>query len=401
MAKKKKEIKVKEPVRIREKVLGDGTISLYLDMYHKGNRKKEGLKLYIIPETTPAAKLQNKNTRRLAEQIKAQRILDIQKDGLVDWEKLKKSRITLVSWLEDFVTCEAQLSPSGVISKRNAKVRVEEYLASIGMPDLRLADVDREFCRGFVAFLRTCKCHRGKETISDTTARLLMSRVAAAMNKAVVEGLIPTNPFNALEAKEKPKIAASRREFLTVEELKVLINTPCRCDIVKRAFLFSCFTGLRYSDMKSLLWSEIHTAADGKTQYIEHKQVKTKKMVTIPLSDEALRWMPQQEEGKDNVFHGLKVCTSTVEAVLKEWMKDCKIDKHITYHCSRHTAATTLLTLGANLYVVSKLMGHSSIQMTEVYAKIVDQKKVETMNLVNSLFTTQAAKPDPQTAKAI
>ena len=401
MAKRKKEIKVKEPVRIREKVLGDGTISLYLDMYHKGNRKKEGLKLYIIPETSPAAKLQNINTRKLAEQIKAQRILDIQKDGFVDWEKLKKSRTTLVSWLEDFVTCEEQLSPSGVVSKRNAKVRVEEYLAFIGKPDLRLADVDREFCRGFVAFLRTCKCHRGKETISDTTARLLMSRIAAAMNKAVVEGLIPSNPFRALEAKEKPKIAASRREFLTVEELKVLINTPCRCDIVKRAFLFSCFTGLRYSDMKSLLWSEIHTAADGKTQYIEHKQVKTKKMVTIPLSDEALRWMPRQEDGIDKVFHGLKVCTSTVEAVLKEWMKDCKIDKHITYHCSRHTAATTLLTLGANLYVVSKLMGHSSIQMTEVYAKIVDQKKVETMNLVNSLFATPAAKTETQTAKAI
>ena len=401
MAKKKKEIKVKEPVRIREKVLGDGTISLYLDMYHKGNRKKEGLKLYIIPETSPAAKLQNINTRKLAEQVKAQRILDIQKDGLVDWEKLKKSRTTLMSWLEDYVTCEEQLSPSSVISKRNAKVRVEEYLASIGKPDLRLADVDREFCRGFVAFLRTCKAHREKETISDTTARLLMSRIAAAMNKAVVEGLIPSNPFRALEAKEKPKIAASRREFLTVEELKVLINTPCRCDIVKKAFLFSCFTGLRYSDMKSLLWSEVHTAADGKTQYIEHRQVKTKKTVTIPLSDEALRWMPRQEDGIDKVFHGLRVSTSTVEAVLKEWVKVCKIDKRITYHCSRHTAATTLLTLGANLYVVSKLMGHSSIQMTEVYAKIVDQKKVETMNLVNNLFTNPAAKQEDQTAKAI
>ena len=244
---------MKEPVRIREKVLGDGTISLYLDMFHKGNRKKEGLKLYIIPETSSAAKLQNINTRKLAEQVKAQRILDIQKDGLVDWEKLKKSRTTLMSWLEDYVTCEEQFSPSSVISKRNAKVRVEEYLASIGKPDLRLADVDREFCRGFVAFLRTCKAHRGKKTISDTTARLLMSRIAAAMNKAVVEGLIPSNPFRALEAKEKPKIAASRREFLTVEELKVLINTPCRCDIVKRAFLFSCFTGLRYSDMKNHL----------------------------------------------------------------------------------------------------------------------------------------------------
>lgn len=400
MAKRKKEIKVKEPVRIREKVLGDGTISLYLDMYHKGNRKKEGLKLYIIPETTPAAKLQNKNTRRLAEQIKAQRILDIQKDGLVDWEKLKKFRTTLVSWLEDFVTCEAQLSPSGVVSKRNAKVRVEEYLASIGKPDLRLSEVDREFCRGFVAFLRTCKSHRGKETISETTARLLMYRIAAAMDKAVVEGLIPNNPFRVLEAKEKPKIRASRREFLTVEELKVLINTPCRCDIVKRAFLFSCFTGLRYSDMKSLLWSEIHTTADGKTLYIEHRQVKTKKTVTIPLSDEALRWMPKQVDGIDQVFHELKISTGTVEDVLKEWMKDCKIDKHITYHCSRHTAATTLLTLGANLYVVSKLMGHSCIQMTEVYAKIVDQKKVETMNLVNNLFTNPAASPEFQTANA-
>ena len=401
MAKRKKEIKVKEPVRIREKVLGDGTISLYLDMYHKGNRKKEGLKLYIIPETTPAAKLQNKNTRRLAEQIKAQRILDIQKDGLVDWEKLKRSRTTLIAWLEDFVTCEAQLSPSGVVSKRNAKVRVEEYLTSIGKPDLRLDEVDRKFCRDFVAFLRTCKSHRGNEPLSETTARLLMCRISAAMNKAVVEGLIPSNPFKALEAKEKPKIKNARREFLTVEELKVLINTPCRCDIVKKAFLFSCFTGLRYSDMKSLLWSEVHTAADGKTLYIEHRQIKTKKTVTIPLSEEALRWMPLQKEGVDQVFHELTVSTKTVEDVLKAWMKDCGIDKHITYHCSRHTAATTLLTLGANLYVVSKLMGHSSIQMTEVYAKIVDQKKVETMNLVNRLFTNPAASSEAQTANAI
>ena len=397
MAKTKKEIKVKEPVRIREKVLDGGTISLYLDMYHKGNRKKEGLKLYIIPETTPAAKLQNKNTRKLAEQIKAQRILDIQKDGLVDWEKLKKSRTTLLSWLEDFVTCDEKLSPSSVRPKRNAKDRVKEYLASIGKPDLLLSEVDKEFCRGFVAFLRTCKIYKGKKTMSDTTARLLMYRIIEAMNKAVVEGLIPSNPFKALDSKEKPKIRTARREFLTVEELKVLIKTPCRYDIVKKAFLFSCFTGLRYSDMKSLRWSEIHTTADGKARYIEHRQVKTKKTVTIPLSDEALRWMPEQQEGIDQVFYELKISPGTVEDVLKEWMKDCKSDKHITYHCSRHTAATTLLTLGANLYVVSKLLGHSSIQMTEVYAKIVDQKKVETMNLVNNLFT----KPASKTANAI
>ena len=390
MAKRKKEIKVKEPVRIREKVLGDGTISLYLDMYYRGNRKKEGLKLYIVPGNTPEIKQRNSNARKLAEQIKAQRILDIQKNGLVDWEKLKRSRTTLVSWLEHYASSEEQLSVSSTRSKKNAKARVEQYLASIGKPDMLLAEVDREFCRGFIAFLRTCKYNKGKKTISNTTARLMVNRIAAALNKAVVEGLIPSNPFKTLEAKEKPKKDSVAREFLTIEELKVLIKTPCRYEIVKKAFLFSCFTGLRYSDVKSLRWSEIHTAADGKTLYIEHDQVKTKSRVTIPLSDEALKWMPKREEGIDLVYHELRITATTVEVVLQEWMEDCQIDKHITYHCSRHTAATTLLTLGANLYVVSKLLGHSSIKMTEVYAKIVDQKKIETMNLVNNLFDNLA-----------
>lgn len=390
MAKRKKEIKVKEPVRIREKVLGDGTISLYLDMYYRGNRKKEGLKLYIVPGNTPEIKQRNSNARKLAEQIKAQRILDIQKNGLVDWEKLKRSRTTLVSWLEHYASSEEQLSASSTRSKKNAKARVEQYLASIGKPDMLLAEVDREFCRGFIAFLRTCKYNKGKKTISNTTARLMVNRIAAALNKAVVEGLIPSNPFKTLEAKEKPKKDSVAREFLTIEELKVLIKTPCRYEIVKKAFLFSCFTGLRYSDVKSLRWSEIHTAADGKTLYIEHDQVKTKSRVTIPLSDEALKWMPKREAGIDLVYHELRITATTVEVVLQEWMEDCQIDKHITYHCSRHTAATTLLTLGANLYVVSKLLGHSSIKMTEVYAKIVDQKKIETMNLVNNLFDNPA-----------
>jgi len=397
MAKLKKEIKVKEPVRIREKILNDGTISLYLDMYYRGNRKKEGLKLYIIPETSPSAKQQNKNTRNLAEQIKAQRILDIQKDGLVDWEKLKKSKTTMTSWLGEYAASEENLSPSSARSKRNAKARVDEYLNYIGNPDLALSDVDRDFCRGFIAYLKNCKYNKDKKTLSSTTARLIVNRITAAMNKAVVEGLIPSNPFKTLEAKEKPKKDCATREFLTIEELKILIKTPCRYDIIKKAFLFSCFTGLRYSDMRSLRWSEIHTAADGKTLYIEHNQVKTKNRVTIPLSEEALRWMPQQKIGIDQVFHELKITHTTVDVVLQKWMKECNIDKHITYHCSRHTAATTLLTLGANLYVVSKLLGHKSIKMTEVYAKIVDQKKIETVNLMNNLFECPAS----QTFKSI
>ncbi|MCL1625827.1 site-specific integrase [Bacteroides caecicola] len=386
MGRKKKEIKMKEPVRIREKRLNDGNVSLYLDMYYMGARKKEGLKLYLIPEVNAAAKLQNRNTLKLAEQIKAERILDIQQHGLVNWESVKKGRMTLAAWVEKYTKDENGLTPASMRSKRNAQARVEQYLLYIGKPNLALKEVDKDFCKGFIAFLKTCTFNNGKKTLGSTTCRIFMNRLAAALNMAVREGLIDNNPFKLLDAKEKPQKKSAMREFLTIEELRTLIATPCRYEIVKKAFLFSCFTGLRYSDMMALKWNEIHKAADGKTLYIEHEQVKTKNMVTIPLSNEALKWMPRKSKGDERVFHQLRITSTTVEVVLGEWMQEAGIQKHITYHCSRHTAATLLLTLGADLYTVSKILGHRSIRMTEVYAKIVDKKKIETMNLVNNMF---------------
>ena len=386
MGRKKKEIKMKEPVRIREKRLNDGNVSLYLDMYYMGARKKEGLKLYLVPEVNAAAKLQNKNTLKLAEQIKAERILDIQQHGLVNWENVKKGRMTLAAWVEKYTKDENGLTPASMRSKRNAQARVEQYLLYIGKPNLALKDVDKNFCKGFIAFLKTCTFNNGKKTLGSTTCRIFMNRLAATLNMAVREGLIDSNPFKLLDAKEKPQKKSAIREFLTIEELRTLIATPCRYDIVKKAFLFSCFTGLRYSDMMALKWNEIHKAADGKTLYIEHEQVKTKNTVTIPLSNEALKWMPRKSKDSERVFHPLRITSTTVEVVLGEWMQEAGIQKHITYHCSRHTAATLLLTLGADLYTVSKILGHQSIRMTEVYAKIVDKKKIETMNLVNNMF---------------
>lgn len=174
MGRKKKEIKIKEPVRIREKRLNDGNVSLYLDMYYRGARKKEGLKLYLVPETDAAAKLQNRNTRKLAEQIKAQRILDIQEKGLVNWEDVKKARMTLSAWVAKYTAEENGLSPASMRSKRNAQARVEEYLLYIGKPTLALKEVDKDFCKGFIAFLKTCTFNQGKKTLSSTTCRIFM-----------------------------------------------------------------------------------------------------------------------------------------------------------------------------------------------------------------------------------
>ena len=286
MGRKKKEIRLKEPVRIREKKIAGGNISLYLDIYQKGLRKKETLKLYLVPEINAATKLQNANTRKLAEQIKAQRILDIQREGLVDWDKVKKSRMTLTKWMDDFVKYNAELSESSMKTKRNTHARIDQYLLYIGKPEFLLKDVDKEFCKGFITFLKTCTYNDGKKQLSTTTCRMFVNYFGSSLAKAVRDGLIEQNPFLLLEAKEKPQKRVAEREFLTIEEIKKVMNTPCRYELVKKAFLFSCFTGLRYSDMKALNWSEIHKAADGKTEYIDHIQVKTKDRVTIPLSEE-------------------------------------------------------------------------------------------------------------------
>lgn len=392
MGRKKKEIRLKEPVRIREKVLAGGNISLYLDIYCQGNRKKEGLKLYLVPEVSAAARIQNANTRKLAEQIKAQRILDIQKNGLVDWEKVKTSRITLDNWFDRYIAEDAELSASSQRSKRNVKSRVIEYLNHIGKPNLSVKEVDKEFCKGFIAFLKTCTCKTkdGVKTLSQTTQRLFINRFGSAMAMAVREGIIDSNPFALLDKKDKPQKRNAEKEFLTIEEIQKAIDTPCRYEIVKKAFLFCCFTGLRYSDMKCLKWSEIRTAPDGVSQYIDHIQVKTKDRVTIPVSEETRRWIPERIEGIDTIFYELKITQETARVVLTEWMKDAGIAKHITFHCSRHTAATLLLTLGASIYVVSKILGHKSVKMTEVYAKIVDKSKIETVNLVNGMFNNIA-----------
>ena len=341
MGRKKKEIRLKEPVRIQEKKIAGGNISLYLD---------------------------------------------IQREGLVDWDKVKKSRMTLTKWMDDFVKYNAELSESSMKTKRNTHARIDQYLLHIGKPEFLLKDVDKEFCKGFITFLKTCTYNDGKKQLSTTTCRMFVNYFGSSLAKAVRDGLIEQNPFLLLEAKEKPQKRVAEREFLTIEEIKKVMNTPCRYELVKKAFLFSCFTGLRYSDMKALNWSEIHKAADGKTEYIDHIQVKTKDRVTIPLSEETKKWMPKREKGIDNIFHNLTITSTTVEVVLKEWMEAAGITKHITYHCSRHTAATMLLTLGASIYVVSKILGHKSIKMTEIYAKIVDKKKLETVNLVNGMF---------------
>ena len=130
-------------------------------------------------------------------------------------------------------------------------------------------------------------------------------------------------------------------------------------------------------------WNDLQKS--GERIRIEIKMQKTKEPLYLPISDEALKWLPQQNEAKGDDLIFPLTHEGTINKILQKWAKDAGIIKHISFHVARHTHATMMLTLGADLYTVSKLLGHKNIATTQIYAKIVDKKKEEAISLIPNL----------------
>ena len=391
MARPKKSIKLKEPVHIREKKLKDGNISLFLDIYHKGVRKYEFLKLYLIPETTPLAKYQNAQTRKIAEQIKSERVLALQSHGIENWNTIKRASMPLTHWLSEYEKMTLGVKKGTIEGRRKLHVKVDDFLSENNRMTVALDEVDRDFCRDFIKYLLTTPDQRysnkenNSKRVTVNTARSYLAIFSSALNKAVREGLIPANPVKMLDPKERPQPKESDKQYLTIDELKRIADAPCPSSELKTAFMFACFTGLRISDIRKMTNKDIYLSSDGKTRFIYTEMVKTGGTVTVPLSAEALRWLPTVEDD-DVLLFRVPQNASTLGRYLSQWMKAAKVDKRITFHCARHTFGTLMLTLGADIYTTSKLMGHSNVKVTEVYAKIVDQKRVDAINLMDNMF---------------
>ena len=389
MARPKKVQKVKEPIRIRERKLANGNISLYLDIYQKGARKVESLGLYIVPEATPLDKAQNKQTRQIAEKIKSDRILALRNYSVKQWDKVKRTSMSLVDYLKQYENEQFGVTTSTLKGRRDMRIKVEAYLNEIGSPNLAMATVDVDVIKGFISFLSTVQhgVKKEKAGISIGCAEHHQSCLNSALNKAVRDGIIKANPFKSISSKEKFQKPETMREYLTLEELQRAMPVPCFRDDVKKAFMFSCFTGLRLSDVRSLTWSEISLGTDGKTKFVRTRMQKTQSLINLPLSQEALSCLRETETPNEPIFNLPSV--SNIELNLSKWLQDAGITKHITFHCARHTFATMMLTLGADIYTTSKLLGHANVNTTQIYAKIVDQKKVETINLMDNFFGSQ------------
>ena len=164
-----------------------------------------------------------------------------------------------------------------------------------------------------------------------------------------------------------------QREYLTLEQLQALVNTPCSIPLLKNAAIFSALTGLRFSDISKLVWSEVqYSELEG--YFLQFRQKKTKGVEVLPISEQAFKLLGERKEPTEQVFKGL-IYSAYLNVHLKQWILRAGITKDITFHCFRHTFATLQLSHGTDIYTVSKMLGHRELKTTQIYAKIVDDTK--------------------------
>lgn len=385
-------------VEIKERKLTAGNRSLYLEYYEKGFRKKENLHLYLVPDNAPNARKINGQTYNKAREIQAQRILNppsFESKKKKPEENERAKTMTWLQWCDDYIqsaidneNCKKMIQHKGVVRKR-----ISAYLKQIRKPDILLKDVNRDTISGLFKYMRDdyrnpgqIKTDGGK--LADFTLVLFEETVKAILNKAVRDGLIPFNPVQDLAKEERFHVPDKHREYLTTDELKrfLAVETQTQAEqTVQKAFGFSCMTGLRLGDMQRLRWSDIKTI--GEVQAVSIIQHKTKRLVTVPLNELALSLLPPRpDNGEDSIIFPLMKKPDNVAKYVRRIKEKAGIEKDFTYHSSRHSAATLAITAGAELYSVSKILGHGSIVSTQVYASVNMEKKAEAVNLANGIF---------------
>lgn len=366
---------IKEPVRLREKKMKSGDSSLYLDIYWNGERSYEFLKLYIKakPKTT-VEKQQNKQTWELANTIKSQRIVDLQHTEHGYTAKAKR-KAKLLIYFEQLARKKKDSE-----GNRGNWLSTYKHLANYASESTTFSDVDNKFVEGFKEYLVTAPIGRGSRKLSKNSAYSYFNKFRAGLKQAVRDNVIKTNPSEGVTGIKQPE---PHREFLTFEELQKIAQTDCEVPIMKRAFLFSCLTGLRWSDIQKLVWENLRSDDKG-NWYLKFQQKKTEGQELQPISQQARQLLGEEGKSEERVFKGLKY-SAWNNSRLQQWIHKAGINKMITFHCARHTYATLQLSLGSDIYTVSKLLGHRELRTTQIYAKVIDDQKRKAADLIPEL----------------
>jgi len=361
-------------VKLREKQLSNGQISFYLDIYHNKARWYEFLDIKI-QKNRPSQ--EGKERRRLAQEIRTKREheLIVQDNDLQD---KKKKLACFILFFEDYT----------IEGNRNGM-----YQSVLNNMKKYMGKEPLSFVRVTPEWLKAYERHLLKKISNNSVVRY-MEAISCALNEAVRRKIINRNPWHDVPSIQKLKMQDVFRKAYTIEELQKLASTPVDIEKqIKQAYFFSCFSGLRWSDVNPLRWDEIIVKEiQGKHEYyLYFEQEKTKNIEYLPLSDNAIDILKERqqealdEEKSPYVFprikekdDGRQTVYNQMNRQLKKWAKAAGIDpKKLHFHTGRHSFATNVLESSneGDLYTVSKLLGHSNIRATQIYAKVRDKRK--------------------------
>lgn len=357
-------------ISLRKKKTKSGDFSLYLDYYDQGKRSYEFLNLFLYAGRDH--KEQNSETLALAKKIKSKRELETNSENFGFVSSAKKKILLSDYFLK-------------VIESRNIRNNSKSYYYAAlshlnkfqGNRKFYIYQIDKIFIEKFIKYLFD-------QELNQNSIREYISKFEYVIKHSIKDKIILENPFNNVSRVKKIE---SKRNHLSIEQIQKLSEMDCIDPETKRAFLFCCFTGLRFSDCNNLTYGEIKNG-----EYIEMKQRKTSDTVFIPLSETAKKLIYRETNiiplQTQKVFK-LKTLAS-VEYHLKKWFEKAEINMNATFHISRHSFAVLGIAGGIDLFTLSKLLGHKDLQSTQIYAKVLNEQKIKAINKLPYLIFEDA-----------
>lgn len=355
----------KMSVKLRENIKSSGAKSLYLDIVINGKRHKEYLGIVLKPAKTTEEKERNRELKRLAETIRAKREIELHENNY-DLKPSYKRNVDFIEYYQKY------LDEYKHTDKRIVKYSFRwfvDYLQTQGIKRLKPTMLDEALCKGYWDYLQ--------RNLNGETPYNYFNKFKQVIRQAINDELIYKNPTARIKVGRDEGL---KKEILSLEEIQTLAKAPCPNNEVKRAFIFSLYTGLRWCDVKELTYRNVDYS-NRKLRYIQAKTKHKSKNASniLDLSPFLLNVIGKIKNPDDKIFK-LPSHTGALK-ILRAWVENAKINKRITWHCARHSFAVNQLSeLKTDIKTVASLLGHSSLKYIERYSRAIDEKKKEAIN---------------------
>lgn len=382
--------------KLGAKILSDGRESLFLDYYFgyqmtydeqsgrqvaRKDRKREYLSLYLWQAPrTPIERQQNKETLELAKKIRFERGQQLLEN--MEGYRLRKNRdINFLDYFQGYI--------DGYTKKdvRMFDLALRRFVDFLNATDeyrkfanrIKPEQITRDMVEAYTEYLQARSVGEG--------AKSIYARFKKVVKYAVEHDVMVKNPCTGIVIKADDQ--QLKKDVLSVDEIQQLITTHCdnQNPNIRRAFIFCLYCGLRYCDVRDLTFANV----DYSNRLLRFEQSKTKghsasSGVVIPLNDGLLKLIgtPEGQQDRNALIFSLPSYEMCLKS-LRRWVKRAGIDKHISWHCARHSFAVNILNNGANIKTVASLLGHSGLKHTEKYTRAIDSLKEAAINSLPEL----------------